>query len=126
MAVINWPGTLPQKPLLEGYGEVAQSPKYSVPTDNSQPIERPKTTLRAQKITCSMDMTDAQLATFETFVYSTLGQGALEFLLPHPRLTTPVRTKIIGDEPYSLQLMTPAIGSRPAKWKVSMTLMVFP
>lgn len=126
MAKILWPSSLPQDVLRDGYGETAQAPKYSVQTDNSQPIERPKTTLRAVKITCAMDMTDAQLALFENFVFSDLGQGAEEFYMLHPRLRRQVRCKITGDEPYSTQQMTPGYGSRPARWKIAMTLMVYP
>lgn len=126
MVQIMWPSSLPQDVLREGYGEVAQAPKYSVPTDNSQPIERPKTTLRATKVTCAMDMTDTQFALFEDFVYRDLGQGAQEFFMLHPRLRRQVRCKITGDEPYSIQQMTPKTVSREACWKIAMTLMVYP
>ncbi len=120
MAIPVWPVSLPQIVLLDSYGETAQMPKYSVPTDNSMPIERPKTTLRANKLQVNIDMTASQVQTFENWVYNTIGQGSLQFTWPHPRLGVPVRATMVGDEPYSLQKMSPTY------WKVSMTLIVYP
>lgn len=120
MATPIWPSILPQDVLLDGYGETALMPKYSVQTDNSMPIERPKTTLKATKIECQIDMTSDQLQSFEDFVFYDLGQSAIPFLMFHPRLRRQVRCVMSGDQPYTLSKMS------PTAWKVQLSLTVYP
>lgn len=119
MADKLWPGSLPQDVLYDGYGETVQTPKYSVPTDNSMPIDRPKTTLRSSKLQVSMDMTRAQLQTFEDFCFNDLGQTTSPFYMNDPRLRRQVRVQMVGDEPYQISPMGPTY------FKVSMILVVF-
>jgi hypothetical protein len=85
MANDVWPSTLPQKPLVDGYGE--DFPENTIRTEMEVgPAKlRRRSTAAPKKITISFLMTQIQVATFETFFNTTLSSGSLPFDWAHPR-----------------------------------------
>lgn len=77
-----WPGTLPQGLLIDGYSE--QGPNNLIRSENSiGPAKvRRKTTAGVKKVTGSMVLTAAELATFRTFYSTDIADGSLTFDFP--------------------------------------------
>jgi len=95
--VAAWPSTLPQAVDRSGYAEgfkktVLRSAMSSGATKRRQRFTNSPTVLNV-----TMTMSDAQLAIFKTFYEDTLGNGALSFTFPHPRLATTVTVILVAD-----------------------------
>jgi len=80
----TWPGGLPQKPLINAYGETFGNHLISTPVDDGPPIVRKFTTSTPDIYTFRFLMTTAQRVTFETFFKTTVNQGADTFDWAHP------------------------------------------
>lgn len=74
----TWPASLPQSPESAGYREGGGFPVIQAPVDGP-PKSRRRYTAAIQSVPCSVRLTAAQLATFETFFRDDLQQGALAF-----------------------------------------------
>lgn len=114
----SWPSTLPDAPLFDGYSEQPRMARATFESDVGPPIQRPRGTIRLNEIGCAMVMTSEQLGTFEDFVFADLGQATLPFLIDHPRLEDEVKVRLIGEPPYSTDLLAPGY------WRVSFTMLV--
>lgn len=79
-----WPGTLPQALLLSGAGKGVGDGLTEYQPDTGPSITRRRTTAVMRPLSGSMILTDAQIATFETFFYTTIMNGALPFTFPDP------------------------------------------
>ena len=81
---IDWPSTLPQYVLVDGYNKTLLS--NTVVSQNSVgPTKvRRRNTKKIYNYTVNMPMTKTELNTFETFFTNTIGYGALSFNFPDP------------------------------------------
>lgn len=120
MPVATWPPSLPQSPQ-KGFTESGGVLILRTPTDSGPPKQRARGS-KPNILNLQYLMTTAQVATFETFVKSTL-RGTAKFTVSHPRTGSTVQTRIIpqgeGDL-YSLSYQAPGY------YLVSLQLEVLP
>lgn len=120
MSAYVWPPSLPQSPLAD-YSESAGVLLLRSPTDKGPAKMR----WRGQKpkpLSVAYHLTDAQVATLETFALTTI-KGTARFDYPHPRTLATVEVRIVpsGDgELYKLQYIAPNL------WQASFDLEVMP
>lgn len=122
MALPIWPEELPQCPLLDGYTE---SPLAGAVVSTNMSMGPRKTRRRYTDINTasSFDMIlDAdQVTVFMGFLNNEIAFGALPFeIQDYSNIRAPVKVRIIGDPPYTLEAI-PSAG----KARVKMTLEVF-
>lgn len=97
---IEWPLSLPQTPLLEGYSDQPQdSVIRSAMTGLTK--QRNRYTAILYDVEESYLMTPAQFNTFILFYESTLGNGAANFLKMHPVSDTTQVYRMTG--PYNME-----------------------
>lgn len=104
----TWPVSLPQKPLRDGYQEVEADTNVRTPMDTGPAKVRRRFTAGPRPFTCTFEFTGAQLATFKTFVRTTLLNGSLAFDMAEPiagttasfRQKSPPRTVSVGGDNY--------------------------
>jgi hypothetical protein len=89
-----WPGTLPQKLLLNGASLGVGDGLIEYAPDTGPSITRRRTTAVMRPLQGSMVLTDAQVTTFEIFFFSTLLNGALPFTFPDPRTGATLLVKV--------------------------------
>lgn len=116
-----WPPSLPRSPRPDGYTERPGLNILRTPVD-AGPAKQRRRSNRPDQISCVFRLTATELATFQTFVNSTLAGGTLRFGMPHPRtgVMSEVRLVPADDGVYSLSI----VGSRI--YDVSLTLEVLP
>jgi hypothetical protein len=85
MANATWPGTLPVYVQEGGYSESLQDQTIESQMDAGPAKIRRRFTKSLRKFEITMQMTAAQLTTFETFWNDTLKGGSLPFDWLHPR-----------------------------------------
>jgi hypothetical protein len=93
-----WPSTLPQWPLLAGYGESLAQLSVDTPVDIGPPMSRRRGQSGVRPQYHNFYLNDAQLLIFETFYYTTLSGGSLPFRRVHPRLQIEKAFKIRTDQ----------------------------
>ena len=81
----SWPATLPQYPIMQGYQENPADTIIRTKMDQGPDKVRRRTTANTVNFKVSYIMTDAQVATFDTFYNATISGGADKFTMPHPR-----------------------------------------
>jgi hypothetical protein len=92
-----WPPTLPQFPLLEGYGEALAQLTVDTPADIGPMMSRRRGMSGLRPQYHNFYFNTAQLLTFESFYYVTLSGGSLPFRRLHPRLLVMKAFKIRTD-----------------------------
>lgn len=109
-----WPVGLPQDVLTDGYGESMADLVLRSQMDAGPAKQRRRFTAGVKTHSIAVAVTRAQVATFETFYYTTLGGGALPWDWTHPRLQTTVTFRFIGGQ-------VPQIKPEPgaARWLIS-------
>lgn len=121
MAVsVIWPASLPQRPRQD-YSEDLGARVLRTPVDKGPAKER-YLGQRPDVLNVSFEMTNAQLATFETLVKTTL-RYTRRFGFPHPRTGLQVEARIVPQGEgsyYRVSYWTPAI------WLVDFVLEVLP
>ena len=118
----TWPATLPQSPQ-KGYSETGSANIISTPMD-SGPAKRRLRGKRAQNLSVSFIMTDAQVTILETFVLGPSAiQGVKRFGFTHPRTKTIVEVRLMTQNDGQLYTLN---YTAPGYWTVSMTLEVLP
>jgi hypothetical protein len=80
----TWPAGLPQKPLINAYGETFANLTIASPVDDGPPKVRKFTTYAVDPYTFRFVITTAQRLTFETFYKTTVNGGADTFTWAHP------------------------------------------
>ncbi len=80
-----WPATLPQIPLHAGLTQSGKANLLRSVMEMGPDKVRRRTTAAVRPMAVSFVLTQAQKATFETFVESTLGGGVERFDLPNVR-----------------------------------------
>jgi len=118
MATANWPGTLPDRPLFDGWSWTPQDNKASFQPDVGPSIDRRRGTAVAFEYDARFPpLSDAQVGYFETFFHTTLVGGTLHFLWADPVSGTSYKWKIADYQ----------INSLGAGWhELSMKLMRLP
>lgn len=80
-----WPASLPQSPLLDGFRELREANVLRTSVDVGPAKVRPRYTTDLSVFAMGFVLTDAQLATFDTFYTETIFYGAEAFDWTHPR-----------------------------------------
>lgn len=88
MANASWPGSLPQFVNETGYREAYQDNLRETPVEVGPAKMRRRFTKPLRTFEISMNMTAAQVSTFEGFWLTTLKNGSLPFDWVHPRTQT--------------------------------------
>lgn len=96
----NWPATLPQSPLLEGFDDTPQNSVLRSEFDGYTK-QRNRYTAVLNNVTERYYMTQAQFTTFVNFYTSTLSNGSEEFIKPDPVLGVDKAYRFV--EPYSME-----------------------
>lgn len=114
-----WPISLPQN-VQQGYSEDRGLNIIRTSMD-AGPAKQRKIGASPDVLNVSFIMTDAQLATLETFVFTTIN-GISRFGFPHPRTHNVVEVRIVpqSNKLYSLSNVT------VNTWNVGMTLEILP
>lgn len=82
--MIDWPSTLPSLPLKDSWSFEPQDDRVFFETEVGPPITAPRGTALGGKASFAFVMTDAEVATFETFYATTLVSGTKAFRLTDP------------------------------------------
>lgn len=104
----TWPPSLPQYPIQQGYEDAAPSRLKRTAMDAGPPKVRRRPSLGTRKRTMVFIMNGTQLAALETFVTSTLGDGALRFDMTHPVSRVAEEVRIVPQSEDKLYVSTPA------------------
>jgi len=102
-----WPQSLPQKPLLNGLAEQAPNTLLRSNMETGPAKVRRRYTAGVRKFPVSFVLTEAQVATMDTFLQETLLGGALKFDWLHPRTGAAVTFRIIPESEETLNTYTP-------------------
>lgn len=73
----QWPASLPQYPLLQGYDEQPKKAYVEFETDSGIPLRRKKTDAPGSDVRAVFLMDDTQYNTFVTFWEDTIDRGAI-------------------------------------------------
>lgn len=104
---IVWLSTLPSAPLVDGYSEHAPNLLLRTAADQGPARVRRKCTSKPWKFPARMRLTRAQTLALETFVYTTLGGGALRFEFTHARTGATVELRFVPKSDDALYTLVP-------------------
>ncbi len=113
----EWPNTIPQKPLAEGYSSMPQDNVLRSQVDAGPEKRRRRFTARSEFITCEWDFTAAEYTTFKAFFEDDTFDGSIEFEFPHPE--TGLTVDAAFREPYEAE-------PRADRWHVFTELELLP
>jgi hypothetical protein len=88
-----WPSTLPQSLLLNGASKGVGDGLIEYQPDTGPSTTRRRSSAVMRPLSGAMILTDSQIATFETFFYTTILFGALPFTFPDPISGAPLLVK---------------------------------
>lgn len=94
----TWPGTLPQTPLEQAYEETMRPSQVRSSINGLPIVQRQRSPGYAKPINLMLQMTSAQVDTFQSFYRTDLGNGAISFNWTHPRTNVIVRVRFIGGQ----------------------------
>jgi hypothetical protein len=114
----TWPGTLPAKPLDEGYSEDVPNTLVRTEMDAGPAKVRRRFTAGVRKFNVSFILTTAQIATLDTFFVTDTNAGADQFTWDHPRTEVTGSFRFISPPKYS--------SAGGTHWKVSFQLEKLP
>ncbi len=97
----TWPTTLPQEVLRGGYAEGFKTTVIRSPTDSGRTKRRQRFINGPELLDVAMPLTEPEILIFRAFYEDELGNGALSFTYPHPRLGTNV-TVAFREDPEPL------------------------
>jgi hypothetical protein len=80
----SWPSDLPQKSLVDGFGEGVGDGLLEYQPDTGPSITRLRSSGAPEPMTLAFEMTSAQIASFKTFFKTTLIGGSLPFTFADP------------------------------------------
>ena len=113
----DWPVSLPQKPLQEGFSATKVDGRLRTSMSEGPEKVRRRFTATSENLTCAFHLSAAQLTTFNTFFDTTLVGGSLAYNWVHP-VTSVACICRIQDMP-----MFAAVG---VEWQVSFIVEVLP
>jgi hypothetical protein len=94
-----WPSTLPEYVLADAFKEALNTQTIESATDTGSVKVRRRYTKLVRKFDIAVLLSEAQLATFETFWLDTLRGGALSFDWVHPLKRTAVTFRFRSPAP---------------------------
>lgn len=95
-----WPGSLPQKPLLEGLQEQAPTLTVRTQMDAGPPKIRKRFTAGIRLFSLLLSLTKAQVETLDVFFVTTSNGGATPFDWTHPRTAASVTFRFVSPPAY--------------------------
>lgn len=99
----TWPGSLPSKPLKDGFNETLPSPKrIRSAMGNGKEKVRRRTSSGPGKFTVVYELTASQADTLETFYETDTKHGTLVFTADHPRTGVTMTDKFRFIDPPAL------------------------
>ena len=116
----EWPVSLPQWVLRDGYRESEPDVLYGFQPDEGPAKQRPMFTVAILPFFLTVELDLDQVATFDTFYRDTLKDGTIPFNWVHPRSGVTIAFRFVGGQPQKVKLM----GAR--NYRVSMILEVMP
>ncbi|MCK5020949.1 MAG: hypothetical protein KAS32_28300 [Candidatus Peribacteraceae bacterium] len=118
----TWPPTLPQGDEAIGYDSIESFPDRLLftPTIQGPGKLRPRYTSAPANVSFNMVLTEAQVATLETFYNTTLVGGSLQFEWLHPRTGIDKYFRFQPGVVPTFQLLT------PDKYRTTLHLQVMP
>jgi hypothetical protein len=114
----NWPFTLPQAPIAEGYQESPGETVIRTPMDIGPAKQRRCYTVGIPQLTVTWELEGSEVDTFQTFFENTLEGGALSFEMPHPRTGGSISVRFVKPPAWRSVLGT--------GWQVQTVLEVLP
>lgn len=122
MAIPAWPSTLPIEALMSGYSRSFPNNILVSQGDAGQGKTRKKGATPPFQFTFPMLLTKVQVNTLDTFVHSTLYDGALRFSFTDPWTNTVIEAKIVAADEKALYQCFP----NGKKWNVTLNLIIMP
>ncbi|MCU0589858.1 MAG: hypothetical protein MUC33_01340 [Desulfobacterales bacterium] len=110
---IDWPATVAEDALEDGYSEQEPNNLVRQPTDSGPPKVRRRGTAAPAPVSFRQNLSTAEIGYLITFYRTTLKYGALEFTRKHPRT---------GSDVTMLYAAPPAIApapNTPGRWIVA-------
>ena len=95
----TWPGSLPTRPLEQGYEVTLRASQVRSPIDGLPIVQRQRSPGYAKPIMLTFELTSSQVDTFQSFYRTDLGNGAIAFDFTHPRTGASVSMRFIGGQP---------------------------
>jgi len=96
----EWPQTLPQRPLADGYTEEAPDTLIRSPTDQGPEKIRRRTSAAPRNLRVSYLLSAQQTAALDAFYLDALKGGSLAFSAPHPRGGAVVEMRFLAPPVY--------------------------
>lgn len=97
----SWPGTLPTGPEWSSYQETSPNVALRTPMDVGPPKVRRRSTAGIRPFTMTFLLTQAQVATLDTFYQTTLTGGTASFdSLTHPRTAAAATFRFVTPPQY--------------------------
>jgi len=123
MAIPEWPSSLPQEPLTDGYSERPETLTVRSKMDKGPSKVRRLASLGVRIIPQQMLMSSTQVETFETFFEDSLANGVYRFSHYNPRTEESVEYRFVAgqDGPYTISPTPSSLW-----WTVSFQLEVLP
>lgn len=115
-----WPGTLPDEPLLAGYGERPPATGLRTAMDAGPAKQRNRFTAGVRKFRFTLDLTRDQVAAFDTFFNVTLEGGTMAFTWIHPRTLAAVSFRFDATKPPEY------IPVSQQDWRIPLELEILP
>jgi hypothetical protein len=115
---IEWPSGLSDAVLADGYSEQLADNLIRSPMDAGPPKVRRRGTSAPRAISLRQLLTTSEVATLETFYYTTTAGGSLSFMWEHPRTGSSVFMRFTSPPATSY--------AAPGRWLASYALEVLP
>lgn len=123
MAVYQWPSSLPQRPLVDGYKRTLPNNLIRSSMDTGSDKVRKRGRFKPQVINATYVLTNTQRNALETFVHNSIAEGAICFNWPHPELNRLVRARIKASQDGLLDF---APYKDTSRWAVTLNLEIWP
>lgn len=120
MTTPDYPSTIPYKPQRDAFSEEPYQPLSSAEMEDGPDIDRVQSNTRIQKLAYRLIFTDAEYATWETFVLTTIKRAG-HFMMSVPASGSTYSTRRVKLDKGMFK-RDPLEGY----WVVTFTLCVFP
>lgn len=98
---MDWPMTLPQAPVQDGYQESPANNTIRTSMDVGPAKVRRRQTVGVRTLQCTYELSQAQVQILDDFFVSYTASGAVPFNLPHPRTGALVPARFAEPPAYS-------------------------
>ena len=114
---MDWPLTLPQYPLVNGYTRTPQESTIKFDTGIGKPKERNRSTAMPDNATEKYVLDDAQRVILKTFYDTTTQKGTITFFKPEPETGNTLEYRL---------LTPPSFESSGLYWTATCSMEVLP